>query len=311
MNEINSLLTQYLDYLEIEKNRSIKTRENYERYLKSFISFAKIENPQDITLDKVMQFRLHLARESKDGKNLKRITQSYYIIALRNLLKFLIKRDYTVLSPDKIELPKIARRQIEIIEYKELERLLNAPNLNSFRGLRDKAILETLFSTGLRVSELCNLDRYINLERGEIAVRGKGEKIRVVFISDDAKKAIKDYLNKRSDTLDKLFISLAKENTPPTGGEGAKPPNVIGKITSRAVQRMIDLYKRKAGITKKITPHQIRHQFATDLLMNGADLRSVQELLGHSNISTTQIYTHITNKQLKEVHEAFHGKRRK
>jgi len=307
MNEINSLLTQYLNYLEIEKNRSIKTRENYERYLKSFIVFAKIEKPQDITLDKVMQFRLHLARESKDGKNLKRITQSYYIIALRNLLKFLTKRDYVVLSPDKIELPKIARRQIEIIEYKELERLLDAPNLNTFRGLRDKAILETLFSTGLRVSELCNLDRYINLDRGEAAVRGKGEKIRVVFISDDAKKAIKNYLDKRSDTIDKLFISLAKENTK----EGAKPPKAIGKITSRAVQRLMDFYKRKAGITKKITPHQIRHQFATDLLMNGADLRSVQELLGHSNISTTQVYTHITNKQLKEVHEAFHGKRRK
>ncbi len=307
MNEIDSLLKQYLDYLELEKNRSIKTRDNYERYLKVFIDFGKIQKPQDITLDKVMQFRLHLARERKSLKDLKRITQSYYIIALRNFLKYLIKHDHEVLSPDKIELPKIARRQIEIIEYKELERLLNAPNLNSFRGLRDKAILETFFSTGLRVSELCNLDRYINLERGELAVRGKGEKIRVVFISDDAKKAIKNYLDKRSDTIDKLFISLTKENTK----EGAKPPKAIGKITSRAVQRMIDLYKRKAGITKKITPHQIRHQFATDLLMNGADLRSVQELLGHSNISTTQVYTHITNKQLKEVHEAFHGKRRK
>src|SRR3989344_3696467 len=307
MKDINELLKNYLDYLELEKNRSIKTRDNYERYLKVFINFGKVQKPQDITLDKVMQFRLHLARERSGNKELKRITQSYYIIALRNFLKYLIKHDHEVLSPDKIELPKIARRQIEIIEYKELERLLNAPNLNSFRGLRDKAILETFFSTGLRVSELCNLDRYINLERGELAVRGKGEKIRVVFISDDAKKAIKNYLDKRSDTLDKLFISLAKENLK----EGSKPPKTIGKITSRAVQRMIDFYKRRAGITKKITPHQIRHQFATDLLMNGADLRSVQELLGHSNISTTQVYTHITNKQLKEVHEAFHGKRRK
>ena len=299
MAEMQKTLTQYLDYLELEKNRSIKTRENYERYLKAFIAFAKIQKPEDITLDKVMQFRLHLARENKEGKELKRITQSYYIIALRNLLKFLTKRDYAVLSPDKIELPKIARRQIEIIEYSELERLLNAPNLNTFRGLRDKAILETLFSTGLRVSELCNLDRYINLDRGELAVRGKGEKIRVVFISDDAKKAIKNYLDKRSDALDKLFISLTKSNKP------------VGKITSRAVQRLIDYYRRKSGITKNITPHQIRHQFATDLLMNGADLRSVQELLGHSNISTTQVYTHITNKQLKDVHGAFHGKRRK
>jgi len=307
MADINTLLTQYLDYLELEKNRSIKTRENYERYLKAFFEFNKIDKPIDITLDKVMQFRLHLARESKDGKNLKRITQSYYIIALRNFLKFLIKKDIETLSPDKIELPKIARRQIEIIEYQELERLLNAPDTNTFRGLRDKAILEVLFSTGLRVSELCNLDRYINLQRGELAVRGKGEKLRVVFLSDRAKTAIKNYLDKRGDALDKLFISLAKEDKK----AGAKPPKVIGKITSRAVQRLIDFYKRKAGIAKKITPHQIRHQFATDLLMNGADLRAVQELLGHSNISTTQVYTHITNKQLKEIHESFHGKRRK
>jgi len=311
MADINTLLTQYLDYLELEKNRSLKTRENYERYLKVFINFAKIQKPEDITLDKVMQFRLHLARGKKDGNELKRITQSYYIIALRNFLKYLIKHDFNVLSPDKIELPKISRRQIEIIEYSELERLLKAPDASTFRGLRDKAILETLFSTGLRVSELCNLDRYINLDRGEIAVRGKGEKIRVVFISDDAKEAIKNYLAKRSDAMEYLFVSLTKENHPPAGGEGAKPPKAIGKITSRAVQRLIDFYKRKAGITKKITPHQIRHQFATDLLMNGADLRSVQELLGHSNISTTQVYTHITNKQLKDIHEAFHGKRRR
>ncbi len=307
MAEINTLLTQYLDYLELEKNRSIKTRENYERYLRTFFEFNKITDPANITLDKVMQFRLHLARENRDGKNLKRITQSYYIIALRNFLKFLIKRDIETLSPDKIELPKISRRQIEIIEYSELERLLNAPDTGSFRGLRDKAILEVLFSTGLRVSELCNLDRYINLQRGELAVRGKGEKIRVVFLSDTAKEAIKNYMDKRSDALDKLFVSLAKENP----SSGKKSPKVIGKITPRAVQRLIDFYKRKAGITKKITPHQIRHQFATDLLMNGADLRSVQELLGHSNISTTQVYTHITNKQLKEVHESFHGKRRR
>jgi site-specific recombinase XerD len=299
MTDINKLLTQYLDHLEVDKNRSIKTRENYERYLKAFIAFTKIQEPKDIDLNKVMAFRLHLARENNGGKELKRITQSYYIIALRNFLKYLIKNDIEVLSPDKIELPKIARRQIEIIEYSELERLLNAPDTKNLRGLRDKAILETLFSTGLRVSELCNLDRYINLSHGEVTIRGKGEKLRVVFISDTAKEAIKNYLDKRGDTLDKLFISLTKNGKP------------IGKITSRAVQRLIDFYKRKAGITKKITPHQIRHQFATDLLMNGADLRSVQELLGHSNISTTQVYTHITNKQLKDIHEAFHGKRRK
>ena len=180
------------------------------------------------------------------------------------------------------------------------------------RGLRDKAILETFFSTGLRVSELCNLGRYFNLERGEIAVRGKGEKIRVVFLSDTAKSSIKKYLDKRSDVLDCLFVSLTKEKAKPlTESQSGSGARVIGKITPRAVQRLIDFYKRKAGITKNITPHQIRHQFATDLLMNGADIRSVQELLGHSNISTTQIYTHITNKQLKEIHGTFHSKRRK
>ncbi|MBU4348380.1 tyrosine-type recombinase/integrase [Patescibacteria group bacterium] len=307
MNDINNLLKQYLDYLELEKNRSIKTRENYERYLKSFIKFGDIKKVEDIDINKVMQFRLWLARKDNNGKKLKRITQSYYVIAIRTFLKFLAKKDYKVLSPDKIELPKITRRQIEIIEYQELERLLNAPDTTTMRGLRDKAILETLFSTGLRVSELCNLGRYFNLERGEIAVRGKGEKIRVVFLSDTAKNSIKKYLDKRSDVLDCLFISLSKE----IKKKENKNPKVIGKITPRATQRLIDFYKRKAGITKNITPHQIRHQFATDLLMNGADIRSVQELLGHSNISTTQIYTHITNKQLKEIHGAFHSKRRK
>lgn len=297
MADIQKLLKDYLDYLEIEKNRSIKTRENYERYLKAFIDFSKIKNPEDITTEKVIQFRLHLAR----SKPLKRITQAYYVIALRNFLKYLIRQDYEVLSPDKIELPKISRRQIEIIEYDDLERFLNAPKTDTLRGLRDKAILETFFSTGLRISELCNLDRYINFDRGEITVRGKGEKLRIVFLSDRAKDAIKKYLDKRTDTEEGLFVSLTK---------GPKP-KVVGPITSRAVQRLVEFYRRKAGITKKITPHQIRHQFATDLLMNGADLRSVQELLGHSNIATTQIYTHLTNQTLREVHKAFHARRRK
>lgn len=297
MPSIEKLLTEYLDYLEVEKNRSIKTRENYERYLKSFFEFSKVKDPEDISAEKVIRFRLALAR----GKPLKRNTQAYYIIALRNFLKYLIKHDYEVLSPDKIELPKVPRRQIEIIEYADLERFLNSPDIGNLRGLRDKAILETLFSTGLRISELCNLDRYLNLERGEITVRGKGEKLRVVFLSDSAKTALKNYLSKRTDTEEAMFVSLTK---------GPKY-EVIGKIIPRAVQRLVDFYRRKSGITKKITPHQLRHQFATDLLMNGADLRAVQEMLGHSNISTTQVYTHITNKELKEVHKSFHGRRRK
>ena len=209
------------------------------------------------------------------------------------------------MSPDKIELPKIPRRQIDIIEYADLERFLSAPPQNTLRGLRDRAILEMLFSTGLRISELCNLDRYINLDRGEITVRGKGEKLRVVFLSDRARAAIKNYLDKRGDTLEHLFVSFSKQTS------ALKQPKVIGKITSRAVQRLVELYRRKAGITKRITPHQIRYQFATDLLVNGADLRSVQELLGHSNIATTQIYTHLTNKELRDIHKSFHARRRK
>lgn len=295
-------LENYFDYLEIEKNRSQKTRENYERYLRAFVDFGRFENPEDITAEKIKAFRLALAR---GGKNLKKITQTYYAIAIRNFLKYLIRQDYRVLSPDKIELPKIVRRQIEVVEYADLERFLNSPPQNALRGLRDRAILEMLFSTGLRISELCNLGRYINLERGELTVRGKGEKLRVVFLSDRARAALKNYLGKRTDALDYLFISLSKQISP------LKAPKVIGKITPRAVQRLVEFYRRKAGIAKKITPHQLRHQFATDLLINGADLRAVQEMLGHSNISTTQIYTHITNKELKEVHHAFHAKRRK
>ncbi len=290
------LLKNYLDYLEIEKNRSPKTRENYERYLKAFINFGKIKNEKDITLETVREFRLRLARQG-----IKKITQSYYIIALRNFLKYLVKNDFNVLSPDKIELPKIPERQIEIIEYKDLERLLEAPKGDDLRSLRDRAILEILFSTGLRISELCSLNRYFDIARGEISIRGKGGKLRIVFLSERAKKAIKNYLDKRADAEEALFISLTK----------AKNPKIIGRIIPRAVQRIIDFYARKAGISQKIHPHIIRHLFATDLLIGGADLRSVQELLGHANVSTTQIYTHLTNKKLKEVHQAFHGRRRK
>ncbi len=308
--DIKTLLKNYLDYLEIEKNRSPKTRENYERYLKSFITFAKIKTEKDISLDKVHNFRLYLARlKNYRGEDFKKTTQAYYVIAIRNFLKYLIKHDFEVLSPDKVELPKIPGRQIEIIEYKDLERLLGAPNEGDLRSLRDKAILETLFSTGLRISELCNLNRNIDIERGEISVRGKGGKLRVVFLSDRAKKAIKNYLAKRPDTEEALFISLRK--TRQSADLGAKKPKIIGRIIPRAVQRLVDFYSRKAGIPKHISPHQLRHQFATDLLIGGADLRSVQELLGHASISTTQIYTHLTNKELHEVHQAFHGRRRK
>lgn len=287
-------MNDYLAYLEIEKNRSRKTRENYERYLRKFLELSGAKTAQNITEDLVRDFRVKLARTE-----IKKITQSYYVIALRNFLKFLAKRDVNTLAAEKIELPKIARRQIEILEFGDLERLLAVPRDNDLRSLRDKAILETFFSTGLRLSELCSLDRYADRKRGELTVRGKGEKLRVVFLSDGAKKAIENYLNKRADPDKALFISLTKDGKP------------LGKITPRAVERLVDYWARKAGIMKKIHPHQLRHQFATDLLVNGADLRSVQEMLGHSNISTTQIYTHLTNKELREIHETFHGRRRK
>lgn len=295
--DIKTLLNDYLDHLEIEKNRSIKTRVNYERYLKRFLEYSKISKPEQISQDLVRQYRLWLNRQS-----LQKNTQNYYLIALRNFLKYLAKRDIGTLSADKIELGKQSERQVIFLEGNELERLLNSPKGPSFKMLRDRAILELLFSTGLRVSELCALNRdSINLKSGEFSVRGKGDKIRLVFLSETAKTALKDYLEKRKDVDEALFIRQTKNPT--------KYENL--RLTPRSVERLVKYYAAKAGLTKKVTPHSIRHSFATDLLMNGADIRSVQALLGHSNITTTQIYTHITDKQLREVHEAFHGKRRK
>ena len=273
------------------------------------MEFAKIKKPAEITDQLVREFRMSLARPSTKlprgssgqvgaKRDLKKITQSYYVIALRNLLKYLAKRDIASLSPDKIELPKTPARQVETLAYADLERLLKAPKTDSLRDLRDKAILETFFSTGLRLAELCSLERYLDLDRGEFSVRGKGDKIRVVFLSASAKDAIKRYLAKRNDAESALFVSIDKSG------------KIIGRITPRSAERVVAFRARQAGIAKPVHAHELRHGFATDLLMNGADLRSVQELLGHANISTTQIYTHLTDKQLHEVHEAFHGKRR-
>jgi site-specific recombinase XerD len=292
--ELETLIADYLGYLEIEKNRSRKTQENYSHYLKGFVSRTGAKTIAEITPERVRDFRLILARE-----NLKKITQSYYVIALRNFLKYLVRRGLKVMPPETIELPKVVRRDIEVLSYGELERLLGAAEGTSLRVLRDRAVLETLFSTGLRLSELCSLSRYVDLERGELSVRGKGEKVRVVFFSPSARSSIKKYLDKRGDAEEKLFVSLSKSD------------KVTGDIGPRAVERLVDFYARKAGIPKKVHPHQLRHSFATDLLVNGADLRSVQEMLGHANISTTQVYTHLTNQELRDVHSAFHGKRRK
>jgi site-specific recombinase XerD len=294
MDDVRTLLKDYLDYLEIEKNRSVKTRENYERYLTVFLDRTHAAHVRDITPEAVRAFRLALARE-----DLKRITQSYYVIALRNFLKYLVKRGVRdVLPPETIELPKVSRRDIEVLEYRELERLLVAPPGDSLRGVRDRAILETFFSTGLRLSELCALDRTVDLVRGEVSVRGKGDKVRVVFLSEGAKRAIGAWLKLRTDVDQALFVSVTRTGKP------------LGRITPRAVERLVDHYAKRAGLAKRVHPHQLRHSFATDLLVNGADIRSVQELLGHANIATTQVYTHLTNKELREVHEAFHARRR-
>ncbi|MDP1629402.1 MAG: tyrosine-type recombinase/integrase, partial [bacterium] len=283
---------------------SKKTRENYGRYLGRFLDWSKINSPSEITADLVRKFRLYLNRMEETGRApLKKITQNYYVIALRNFLKYLAKRDIEVLPAEKIELARQPMRQVEFLEGEELERLLKAPEGDSFKALRDRAILELLFSTGLRLSELCSLNRdSLSIKKSEFSVRGKGEKIRVVFLSDSAREALKKYLDKRSDVDEALFIREVKNP--------GKEDDL--RLTPRSVQRLVQFYAIKAGIAgKKVTPHTLRHSFATDLLMNGADLRSVQEMLGHSSITTTQIYTHITNKQLREVHQAFHARRRK
>ena len=296
--DLKQVKREYLEYLEIERGRSLKTIENYDRYLSSFLNFAKINNPKEITDEVVRKYRLWLNRQLTKTDTLKKRTQNYYLIALRGFLKYLVKRNIPSLSAERIELAKISERSLDLISLDELKRLLNAPDPQTSEGLRDKAMLELLFSTGLRVSELCALDSDIDLNKDEMSVRGKGDKVRVVFFSETAKQAVKDYLKQRKDLNEALFISLnsqiKKENS---------------RLTTRSVERIVKQYAIKAGITKKVTPHIIRHSFATDLLQNGADLRSVQMMLGHSNISTTQIYTHITDKQLKETHRKFHNKK--
>ncbi len=302
--KLPELKRQFLEYTEIERGRSLKTVENYERYLDRFFNFAKIEKPTQITEDIVREYRLWLNRQSVRVKGrsvnetLKKRTQNYYLIALRSFLKYLMKRGVESLSPDKIELAKTPERSLDLISRNELERLMKAPDGSDEKSLRDKAILALLFSTGLRVSELCSMPREIDLASDEFSIRGKGEKVRVVFISPDAKDAIKKYLAIRKDMDDSLFVQ---------NGKNSKGKKTL-QLTPRSVERVIKHYGIKAGITKKVTPHVIRHSFATDLLQNGADLRSVQIMLGHANIGTTQIYTHVTDKHLKEIHKKFHNR---
>jgi site-specific recombinase XerD len=292
---------EFLEYIEIERGRAVKTIENYDRYLTRYFGQMGIKNVSDMTEQNIREFRLWLNRQPGTSGSMKRRTQNYYLIALRAFLKFLRKRDIPAISPEKIELAKLPERHLDLITPTELNRLLASTEGADEKSLRDKAILELFFSTGLRVSELCSLDNDLDLSRDEFSVRGKGDKVRVVFLSGDAKSAVATYLKARKDMEQALFVSLGNKNT----------KSSPARLTPRSIERMIKTYAAKAGITKKVTPHVLRHSFATDLLSNGADIRSVQQLLGHASITTTQIYTHVTDSHLREVHKKFHSNRDK
>ena len=297
-------LIDFLEHLEVESGRSPKTIESYKLYLERFMEFADDIPVEKITAELIRKYRLWLNRyqNSTSGEGLSIITQSYHLIALRGFLTYLSRRDIPSLSADKIILPKTNRKQVTFLHYDEVIRLIEQIDLGAEQGLRDRAIIELLFSSGLRVSELVNLNRdHINLSRREFMVRGKGQKDRPIFISSSAASFVEEYLDSRTDSLVPLFLNYSRNSqVPNTSGD-------YRRLTARSIQRMVSRYARLAGITKHVSPHTMRHSFATDLLMNGADLRSVQSMLGHSNISTTQIYTHVTDQHLKEVHEKFHS----
>ena len=301
---VSEALTDFLEHLEIEGGRSQNTIRNYSLYLERFIEFAGDIEVVKITSEMIRRYRLWLNRykNDNDGKALSILTQSYHLIALRGFLTYLSRRDIPSLPADKIILPKTVRKQVTFLQYDEVVNLIDNIPLDSEQGLRDRAIIELLFSSGLRVSELVNLNRdHINLKRREFMVRGKGQKDRPVFVSQHAAEQVENYLQARQDSLPALFLSYSRRSTKPTVSGDYR------RLSARSIQRMISHYARLAGITKHVSPHTMRHSFATDLLMNGADLRSVQSLLGHSSISTTQVYTHVTDQHLKDIHERFHS----
>lgn len=307
---ISDLIEDFLEHLEIESGRSKRTIENYRLYLERFLEISQeILNkddikPEDIDRELLRKYRLKLNRygSSKSDDNLKIITQTYHLIALRGFLKYLTRREIRSLDPSLVELPHVVRKQVTFLHFDEVEDMLNQIDTSTESGLRDRAIIELLYSGGLRVSELVGLNRdSINLDRREFMVRGKGSKDRPIFISQSAADRVRDYLDERTDSLPALFLNNSHNmQTVDTSGN-------YRRITARSVERIVEKYARMAGITKHVSPHTLRHSFATDLLMNGADLRSVQSLLGHADISTTQIYTHVTDAHLREVHEKFHS----
>jgi site-specific recombinase XerD len=304
-SEIDKRITDFLEYLEVDRGRSRRTIANYDFYLRRFVVWARHPKLSQINRAMIHRYRLWLNREVEGREEglIKKSTQNYHLIALRSFLKYLARHDVASLPAEQIELSKAPSRVVAFLEQEELDRMLAIPMRESegLVALRDKAILELLFATGLRVSELAELKiEQVNLKRDEFTVRGKGDKARVVFLSSAAKEAIAAYLGRRRDASPCLFVSHDRAKA---GRENA------GSLTPRSIQRLVERYAKAAGITKRITPHTLRHTFATDLLMNGADIRSVQSMLGHASITTTQIYTHVTNAHLKDVHKKFHGKR--
>lgn len=305
-NELPGLIQQYLEYLEIEKNASKLTIRDYRHYLDVFAKWMEAQNAgksvEDLDLPTIRRYRVYLSNKADEkGQTLQRVTQNYYVIALRSFLRFLIKNDFKTLEPSKIDLPKAESKSLKFLTKEMVDRLVTSCDTSKEQGLRDRAILELLFSTGLRVSELVGLNsEQINFERKEFGVIGKGRKLRLVFISDSATEWVKKYLDKREDNFKPLFIRYSGKVDEFSDGETMR-------LTARSVERLVKKYVRIARIPVDATVHTLRHSFATDLLTNGADLRSVQEMLGHKNIATTQIYTHITNPQLRNIHKNFHS----
>lgn len=309
LSEIVRLEERFLEHLEIELNRSARTLESYRRTLDHFFAWGKITLPSQITAATVRAYRVFLNRkENVRGATLKRSTQAYHAIVLRSFLKFLAQEDIPTLAAEKIEIGRLPDRQIDFLDFDEVERLIAGTEGHSPRALRDRAILELLFSSGLRVSELVSLDRsHVNLDKDEFSIRGKGSKLRIVFLSPSAKQALRASLDARTDTDPALFVT--ERRTP--AAARTKTARETLRLTPRSIQRLVKRSAVKAGIVKDVHPHTLRHSFATDLLANGADIRSVQAMLGHSSITTTQIYTHVTDERLKEIHRRFHGKKRR
>lgn len=303
---LSDAIRQFLEYCEIEKNQSKRTLISYTHYLERFLNFTDEIDIKKIDQNLIRKFRLHLNRyEFRPHETLSIKTQNYHIIALRAFLKFCTKRDWETLAPEKIELAKIPERRVSFLTREELERLFEAVDTSKINGLRNRAILEMLYSTGLRISELVNLNRqHVDLKRGEFSIRGKGQKVRIVFMSDRAKEWLQEYFNEREDNFEPVFLNHGRTRKQERDDMDLKGEH--RRLTEYTIQEMVRSTALQAGLTKHVTPHTLRHSFATELLMNGADIRSVQEMLGHSSITTTQIYTHITNKKLKEVHDKFH-----